>query len=156
MALRRSIDSSTPFYNDAGYCALRVYTWLCPFRYIGLLVYSLTFVFHFLLSTARVAYRRIVRSMMNHECESTWEKRPRLLLEYCMEELKKIMTTSTITSSGILRRVALERTYVSQELSASFIRVTGIHELGTTLAVTSNRRTLRSRLLVTASVVPSL
>jgi hypothetical protein len=41
----------------------------------------------------------------------------------------------------MLRRVALVRTDVSQELSASFIRVT-IGELGTTLAVTSNRRTL--------------
>jgi hypothetical protein len=34
-------------------------------------------------------------------------------------------------------------TDVSEELSASFIRVTRIGELGTTLAVTSNRRTLR-------------
>jgi hypothetical protein len=48
----------------------------------------------------------------------------------------------------MLRRVALVRTDVSQELSASFIRVTRIGELGTTLAATSNRRT-------TASVVPS-
>jgi hypothetical protein len=32
-----------------------------------------------------------------------------------------------------------------EELSASFIRVTGIGEIGTTLAVTSNRRTLRRR-----------
>jgi hypothetical protein len=40
----------------------------------------------------------------------------------------------------MLRRVAL-RTYVSKELSASFIRVPRIGELGTTLAVTSNRRT---------------
>jgi hypothetical protein len=60
----------------------------------------------------------------------------------------------------MLRRAALERIDVSEELSASFIRVTRIGELGTTLAVTSNRRTLvflRSvrRLLVTASVVPS-
>jgi hypothetical protein len=60
----------------------------------------------------------------------------------------------------MLRRVALVRTDVSEELSASFIRVTRIGELGT-LAVTSNRRTLRRntssvhRLLVTASVVPS-
>jgi hypothetical protein len=43
----------------------------------------------------------------------------------------------------MLRRVALVRTDVSEELSASFIRVTRIGELGTTLAVTSNRRTLR-------------
>jgi hypothetical protein len=42
----------------------------------------------------------------------------------------------------MLRRVALVRTDVSEQLSASFIRVTRISELGT-LAVTSNRRTLR-------------
>jgi hypothetical protein len=47
-------------------------------------------------------------------------------------------------SYGMLHRVALVRTDVSEELSASFIRVTGIGELGTTLAVTSNHRTLRS------------
>jgi hypothetical protein len=45
-------------------------------------------------------------------------------------------------SSGMLRRVALVRTHVSEELSASIIRLTRISELGT-LAVTSNRRTLR-------------
>jgi hypothetical protein len=38
-------------------------------------------------------------------------------------------------SSGMLRRVALVRTDVSEELSASIIRVTRISELGTTLAV---------------------
>jgi hypothetical protein len=43
----------------------------------------------------------------------------------------------------MLLRVALVRTDVSEELSASIIRVTRIGELGTTLAVTSNRRTLR-------------
>jgi hypothetical protein len=46
-------------------------------------------------------------------------------------------------SAGILRSVALVRTDVSEELSASFIRVTRIGELETTIAVTSNRRTLR-------------
>jgi hypothetical protein len=74
----------------------------------------------------------------------------------------------------MLRRVALERNYVSKECSASFIRVRKISELETTLAVTSNRPSceeipmdaryeeismvfLRSvrRLLVTASVIPS-
>jgi hypothetical protein len=40
-------------------------------------------------------------------------------------------------SSGMLRRVALIRTDVSKEDSASIIRVT-IGVLGTTLAVTSN------------------
>jgi hypothetical protein len=39
----------------------------------------------------------------------------------------------------MLRRVALVRTDVSEQLSASFIWVTGIGELGTTLAVTTNR-----------------
>jgi hypothetical protein len=48
-----------------------------------------------------------------------------------------------MASSGMLRRVALVRTHVSEELSASIIRVTRIGELGTTLAVTSNRRTQR-------------
>jgi hypothetical protein len=54
----------------------------------------------------------------------------------------------------MLLRVALVRTDVLEELSASFIGVTRISELGTTLAVTSNRCTL-CRLLVTDSVVPS-
>jgi hypothetical protein len=46
-------------------------------------------------------------------------------------------------SSGMLRSVALVRTDVSEELSASIIRVTGMCELGT-LAVTSNGRTVVS------------
>jgi hypothetical protein len=44
-----------------------------------------------------------------------------------------------MASSGMLRHVALVRTDVSLELSDSFIRVTRIGELGTTLAVTRNR-----------------
>jgi hypothetical protein len=39
-----------------------------------------------------------------------------------------------MVSSGKLRRVALVRTDVSEELSSSFIRVARIGELGTTLA----------------------
>jgi hypothetical protein len=55
-----------------------------------------------------------------------------------------------MASSGMLGRVALVRTDVSEDLSAPFIRARRIDELGKTLAVTSNRRTL-----VTASVVPT-
>jgi hypothetical protein len=46
-----------------------------------------------------------------------------------------------MASSGMLRSVALVKTDVSEELSASFIRVTIIGEIGTTLAVTSNLHT---------------
>jgi hypothetical protein len=53
-----------------------------------------------------------------------------------------------MASSGMLRRVALVRTDVSKERSPSFIRVTRIGELGTTLAVTSNRRTRNVRWLL--------
>jgi hypothetical protein len=42
----------------------------------------------------------------------------------------------------MLRYVSFVRTGVSKELSASFIRMTRIGELGTKLAVTSNRSTL--------------
>jgi hypothetical protein len=49
-----------------------------------------------------------------------------------------------MVSSGMLRRAALVRTGVSEEPSASVIRATRIGELGTTLAVTSNRRTLHA------------
>jgi hypothetical protein len=43
----------------------------------------------------------------------------------------------------MLRRAALLRTNDSEELIAFIIRVTRISELGTTLAVTSNRSMLR-------------
>jgi hypothetical protein len=66
-----------------------------------------------------------------------------------------------MVSSGMLRRVAIVRSDVSEERSACFIRVTRLGVLRTTLTVTSYRRTLlvflRSvrRFLVTASVVHS-
>jgi hypothetical protein len=55
--------------------------------------------------------------------------------------------------SVMLRRVALVRNDVSEELSASFIRATRIGELGTTLAVTSNRRTLRRNTRRTSQIL---
>jgi hypothetical protein len=44
-----------------------------------------------------------------------------------------------MASSGTLRRVTLLITDVSEELSASFVRVTIIVERGTTLTVTNKR-----------------
>jgi hypothetical protein len=58
--------------------------------------------------------------------------------------------------SGMLRRVALVRTDVSEERGASIIRVTRIGELGTMLAVNyqPTHAAKKRRLLVTANVVP--
>jgi hypothetical protein len=49
----------------------------------------------------------------------------------------KLLSNWRTPSSAMLRRVALVRTDVSEEHSASIFRVTKIGELGTTLAVTS-------------------
>jgi hypothetical protein len=52
-----------------------------------------------------------------------------------------------MASSGMLRRVALVRTVVSEDLSASFIRVTRICELGkcfVRLEVSSHRASVTS------------
>jgi hypothetical protein len=56
-----------------------------------------------------------------------------------------------MVSSGMLHRVALVRVDVSEEPSASFIRVTRIGELGTTLAVTSNPLSISSQRASVAS-----
>jgi hypothetical protein len=49
-----------------------------------------------------------------------------------------------MASSGMLRHVAIVRTDVLEELSAFFIRVTRIGELGTMLAVTKFLRNIGS------------
>jgi hypothetical protein len=54
------------------------------------------------------------------------------------EHLRSKVSHRRMVSSGMLRRVALVRADVWEELSASFIRMTRIGELGTTLAVTNN------------------
>jgi hypothetical protein len=59
-----------------------------------------------------------------------------------------------MASSGMLRRVVLVRTDVSEELSASIIKVTRIGELGTTLAVFLVIFSSVLRFQVTDSVVP--
>jgi hypothetical protein len=48
---------------------------------------------------------------------------------------RELTAAGRMASSGVLRRVTLIRTDVPEELNASFIRVTGIGELGTTLAI---------------------
>jgi hypothetical protein len=58
-----------------------------------------------------------------------------------------------MVSSGMLRRVALVRIDVSEEPSASFIRVTRIGELGTTQAATSNRCSVRPLLVCGLTVL---
>jgi NADH:ubiquinone oxidoreductase subunit D len=59
-----------------------------------------------------------------------------------------------MSSSGILRHVAVLRTSVSEERIASIIMVQRIRELGTTSAVTNNSCYLLTvELLVTADVV---
>jgi hypothetical protein len=60
-------------------------------------------------------------------------------------------------SSWMLHRVTLVRTDVSKEHIVSIIGEKRIGELGTTLGVTSNRRTLRGvvQLLVIVKVSPS-
>jgi hypothetical protein len=63
---------------------------------------------------------------------------PRHIILSVAEEIQ----ACRMASCGMLLRVALVRKDVSEELSASFIRVKRISELGT-LAITSNRRTLR-------------
>jgi hypothetical protein len=56
-----------------------------------------------------------------------------------------------MASSEMLRRMAPVRTLLSEERSASIIRVTKIGELRTTLAVTSNRYSISLQSVSVAS-----
>jgi hypothetical protein len=58
-----------------------------------------------------------------------------------------------MVNSGMLLPVALVRSDVSEELSTYFIRVTRIGELGTTLGVTSDRRTLIKEALTSSETL---
>jgi hypothetical protein len=71
-------------------------------------------------------------------CHILQRKSVNISLQYKEKELKQQKRRRV--SSGLLRRVALVRTDVSEEPGAPFIRVTKIDELGTTQAATSNRR----------------
>jgi hypothetical protein len=55
----------------------------------------------------------------------------------------------SVPSSQMGRCVALAKNDVSDERTSSIIRLTRIDELGTTLAVTSNRITLRRNVMYT-------
>jgi hypothetical protein len=61
-----------------------------------------------------------------------------------------------MVSSGMLRRVDLVRTDVSEEPSASLIRVTRIGELGTRVSVASYGYVPSSPILVTLMIISSL
>jgi hypothetical protein len=81
-----------------------------------------------------------------------------LSVTVCLHEITNLMNRykSRMASSGMLRRVLLVVTDVSVELKASIIRATKICELGTSLVVTSNRRTLCSVVTVNAPSSPIL
>jgi hypothetical protein len=73
-----------------------------------------------------------------------WQFRNQLIIEVvCVRFIKLEHTETEWCLLGSYGRVALVSTDVSEELSTSFIRVTRFGDLGTTLAVTSNRRTLQ-------------
>jgi hypothetical protein len=55
------------------------------------------------------------------------------------KEARRNNRTSRMASYGMLRRLAIVRTEVSEEFRAYFVKVTRIRELGTTLAVTSKK-----------------
>jgi demethoxyubiquinone hydroxylase (CLK1/Coq7/Cat5 family) len=65
------------------------------------------------------------------------------VIEEQRQNRKSREVSGRTASSGVLSRLALVRTDISEECSTAIIRVTRIGELGTTLTVTSNQRMLR-------------
>jgi hypothetical protein len=85
----------------------------------------------------------IVRDVTARYPHNKIEGTPRTRWDAMLEWPLPVAKLLELWSFGMLRCVALVRTEVSEELSASFIRVTRIGELGTTLFATSNRRKLQ-------------
>jgi hypothetical protein len=69
--------------------------------------------------------------------------------------LEEQQSLGKMPPSGILRRVAVVRTHVSEEFNASIIKVERIGELGATFPITRNRNTLQTtrQLLIIAKFV---
>jgi hypothetical protein len=89
-------------------------------------------------------YIYIFESLNAKICKQIFTFDPPPAENCCLDATKnagKVNGVRRMVSSGMLRCVALVRKGVSEELSASFIRVTRIGELGTTLPVTSNQVT---------------
>jgi hypothetical protein len=70
--------------------------------------------------------------------------RPILFFSTDYTSVRELEMPWRMPSSGMLRRVDLVRTDVSEERSSSNIKGTRIGELGTALAITSNRRSQRA------------
>jgi hypothetical protein len=101
---------------------------------------------HILIDSQRHLSVLDVRSFRAADCDTDHylvgaELRGRLAVN--KQGSHKFHTERRMMSSGMLRRMALVITDVSEELNAFFIRVTGIGELGTMLLVNSNRRTMQ-------------
>jgi hypothetical protein len=86
-----------------------------------------------------------VQKPSSNECRICHILMSKIAVLFLINSRFEVFTAVTMknTSYGILHHVAIVKTDVSEERSASTIRVTRICELGTISATTSNRRTLR-------------
>jgi hypothetical protein len=89
-----------------------------------------------------IYFYAVIYSRWNCDLRSYVQWKPSMYSSNIFCDLRKVRSWK-IASSEMLRHATLVRTDVSEELSATIIRVTRIDELGT-LAITSNRRRLRS------------